>query len=50
MTLWLVRAGRFGEREQFAIEKNLAVIGWEDLPDLSKLGDRSELTDLLAYT
>lgn len=47
MTLWLVRAGRFGEREQFAIEKNLAVIGWEELPDLSKLKTRDELTDLL---
>ena len=50
MTLWLVRAGKYGEREQFAIEKNLAVIGWEEIPDLSKLEDRSELTDLLAYT
>jgi len=48
MTLWLVRAGRFGEREQFAIEKNLAVIGWEELPDLSKLKVRDELTDLLS--
>lgn len=50
MTLWLVRAGRYGEREQFAIERDLAVIGWEDIPDLSKLEDRSELADLLAYT
>jgi restriction system protein len=50
MTLWLVRAGRYGEREQFATEKNLAVIGWEEMPDLSKLKTRDELTDLLAYT
>lgn len=50
MTLWLVRAGRFGEREQFAIENNLAVIGWEDLPDLAKLKIRDELTDLLSET
>ncbi len=47
MTLWLVRAGRFGERERFAIEQNLAVIGWEEIPDLSKLEVRNELTDLL---
>lgn len=25
MTLWLVRAGRYGEREQFAVENNLAI-------------------------
>ncbi len=50
MTLWLVRAGRYGEREQFAIEKNLAVIGWEEMPDLSKLKTRDELTDLLGET
>lgn len=48
MTLWLVRAGRFGEREQSAIEKNLAIIGWEALPDLSKINNRDELTDLLS--
>lgn len=48
MTLWLVRAGRFGERGQFAIEKNLAVIGWEELPDLSNLKTRDELTNLLS--
>lgn len=47
MTLWLVRAGRYGEREQFAIERNLAVIGWEEVPDLSKLITRDELTEIL---
>jgi len=50
MTFWLVRAGRYGEREQFAIEQNLAVIGWEELLDLSELKTRDELTDLLADT
>jgi restriction system protein len=48
MTLWLVRAGRYGEREDFALENNLAVIGWDDLPDLSGLKTRDELTDILA--
>ncbi|WP_346864991.1 hypothetical protein [Methanocalculus sp. MSAO_Arc2] len=36
MTLWLVRAGRYGEREQLALEKKIAVIGWDDVPDLSQ--------------
>jgi restriction system protein len=48
MTLWLVRAGRYGEREQFALEKNLAVIGWEELSDLSKYASREELANLLS--
>ena len=48
MTLWLVRAGRYGEREQFANEKNLAILGWEELPDLSKVNTREELANLLS--
>lgn len=48
MTLWLVRAGQYGEREDFALNNNLAVIGWDNLPDLSKLQDRNELSALLA--
>jgi len=48
MTLWLVRAGRYGEREQFAVENNLAILGWEELPDLSKVQTREELADLLS--
>lgn len=50
MTLWLVHAGRYGEREQMATEKNLAIIGWEDMPDLAKLKTRDELTGLLSET
>lgn len=48
MTLWLVRAGRYGEREDFALENSLAVIGWDDLPDLAVLEKRDELADILA--
>ena len=32
MALWLVRAGRHGERENMALENGLAFIGWEELP------------------
>lgn len=36
MAVWLVRAGRYGgEDEHVALERNLAVVGWEDLGDLS---------------
>ena len=50
MALWLVRAGRHGERENLALEKGLAVIGWEELPDLSDVGTREQLYELLEKT
>lgn len=50
MALWLVRAGKRGERENLALEKGLAVIGWADLPDLAGVKTREELYDLLEKT
>lgn len=47
MTLWLVRAGENGEREQTALEKKLAIVGWDRLPDLSVVKKRELLTELL---
>ena len=47
MSLWLVRAGKHGEREQLAADNNIAVIGWQALPDLSKVKSRDELRALL---
>ncbi len=46
MTLWLVRAGRNGEQEELALDQGLAVIGWDQIPDLSGMGSRDELRDL----
>ena len=45
--LWVVRAGKKGEMEQFALEKGVAVIGWDALPDLSGVKSRKELRKLL---
>jgi restriction system protein len=50
MTLWMVRSGRYGEREDFALENNVAVIGWNELPDLSKIETREQLRALLEKT
>lgn len=50
MTLWLVRAGKYGEREDLALEKGLAAIGWEELDDLSGIKTREELDELLKKT
>ena len=50
MTLWLVRAGMHGEREELALENDIAVIGWDELPDVTGIADRSELTSLIEET
>jgi len=34
MTVWLVRAGAQGENEQFAIDHNIAVADWDEVPTL----------------
>lgn len=46
MSVWLVRAGRSGENEAIALERNLVTIGWNSLPDLSKVESRKDLTEL----
>jgi restriction system protein len=46
----MVRAGRSGEREDFALSEGLAVIGWEELPDLSTIDSREELKALCDET
>jgi len=49
MTLWLVRAGRHGEREQVALQHGVALIGWHELDfDLSRVGSRDELKSEMA--
>ena len=50
MAFWLVRAGKHGEREELALENDMAVIGWDELPDMSGIADRSELTALIEET
>src|SRR4051794_1319809 len=47
MRAWLVRAGRYGERETLALEENLTLIGWDNLPDLSSIQTRDSLMDAL---
>lgn len=47
MTMWLVRAGKAGEKEQSALLNGTALIGWEEVPDLTSCSDRDELLGLL---
>ena len=48
MTLWLVRAGKAGEKEQTALLNGTALIGWEEVADLTSCTDRDELMGLLS--
>jgi restriction system protein len=50
MALWLVRAGKYGEREDFALRNKVAVAGWDELSDLSSIKTRPELRALLKST
>lgn len=50
MTMWLIRAGRAGEREKVALENKVAVVGWEELPDLTSCTTREALAQLLVAT
>jgi restriction system protein len=47
MSLWLIRAGKHGEREQVAMDNNIAVIGWEKMPDMSGIKSREQLRHAL---
>lgn len=47
MAVWMVRAGRNGEREELALSDGVAVIGWDELPDLSSAQSREDIEDLL---
>jgi restriction system protein len=50
MTVWGVRARRHGENESYAVDNNVAVIGWDDLDDLSEYHSREEIAKLMAAT
>lgn len=47
MKVWLVRAGRYGEREELALEQGLAVVGWDEVGDLSGATTREAVKKLL---
>jgi restriction system protein len=47
MPVWIVRAGSHGEREDFALEHKLACVGWDEVPDLSKMDTRDAVAALL---
>lgn len=45
MAVWVVRAGRHGERQTFALEHDVVVAGWTEIGDLSRFRSREELEE-----
>ena len=46
MAISLVRAGKNGERQSFALNNNVALIGWDGTPDLSRFNTKDELREM----
>jgi hypothetical protein len=44
---WTVRGGRYGEREQAALDEGLVILGWENLGDLSNAASIDEVSAAL---
>lgn len=50
MRAWVVRAGADGESEDFALDNNVVVIGWDELDDLSTAVTRDQVRKMLLDT
>lgn len=46
MAVWVVRGAKGGVHEQRMLDKNLASIGFETIPDMSKIKSQEEMQDL----
>jgi len=40
---WVIRAGRLGERDQWALENGMSGGGWKEVPDLSACATREDI-------
>lgn len=50
MSLWVVRAGKYGEQQETAIKEQLVCHGWNELPDYSGIRIRDELKKVYEQT
>lgn len=50
MSLWLVRGGKFGQRDSLSLEQGMSCIGFDEVPDLSKTKDRDGIIEILRET
>ena len=47
--VYLARAGKYGEDEELALENQLAVIGWHEIPSLEKVKNCAEMAELVRH-
>lgn len=47
MTLWVVKAGKYGERLKFALDNNVTLIGFERIGDLNKFDSIESLREFV---
>lgn len=48
--IWLVRAGRYGDQEQAALDNNIVTIGWNDLGNISDFQSKEAFLELFETT
>ncbi|MGI5165723.1 restriction endonuclease [Spirillospora sp. CA-253888] len=44
---WVIRAGRYGEREQWALTQKVSGGGWHEIPDLTECGSREDVAKVV---
>lgn len=42
-TAWVIRSGRYGERDEWALENSCSGGGWREVPDLTSADSREEI-------
>lgn len=42
-TAWVIRSGRYGERDEWALENSCSGGGWREVPDLTSTGSREDI-------
>jgi restriction system protein len=50
MAFWVVRAGKHGQNEAYAVEQQVVLIGWDSVGNLGTVKDRETLQQLVEKT
>lgn len=46
---WVVRAGKYGERDQWVLAEGRAGTGWVDIPNLTSCNSRDDVAEVVAH-
>lgn len=44
---WVIRSGRFGERDEWALQRGVSGGGWREIPDLTEVLDREGVAQVI---